>query len=112
MATKEEVEEGLERVVAKYEDLKSTWAFRRFNKTVQFMYPDLDLSFVLEIAGSEGVKEIKEGTVPRPNIVVKLDSDTFLAILNKEINALDAYSAGKISFKGAMTDLLKLQRLL
>ncbi len=112
MATKEELEEGLERVVAKYEDLKSTWAFRRFNKTVQFMYPDLDLSYVLEIAGSEGVKEIKEGTVPRPNIVVKLDSDTFLAILNKEINALDAYSAGKISFKGAMTDLLKLQRLL
>ncbi len=112
MATKEELEEGLDRVVAKYEDLKSTWAFRRFNKTVQFMYPDLDLSYVLEIAGSEGIKEIKEGTFPRPNIVVKLDSDTFLAILNKEINALDAYSAGKISFKGAMTDLLKLQRLL
>ena len=52
MATKEELEEGLERVVAKYEDLKSTWAFRRFNKTVQFMYPDLDLSFVLEIQSS------------------------------------------------------------
>lgn len=112
MATKEELEEGLERVVAKYEDLKSTWAFRRFNKTVQFMYPDLDLSYVLEIAGSEGVKEIKEGTVPRPNVSVTLDSDIFLGILNQEIDALSAFSTGKIKFKGAMVDLLKLQQLL
>ena len=112
MVTKAELENGLTRVVAKYEELKSTWSFRRFNKTIQFVYPDLDLSYVMEIAGPEGVKEIKEGTVPRPNVSVILDSDTFLGILNQEIEALSAYGAGKIKFKGAMVDLLKLKKLL
>lgn len=111
MASKEEVRKGLERIVAKLDNVELKEYFKKFHKSIQFDYPDIDLSYVMEISGGR-VKELKEGSVNRPNIVVKLDSDTFLAILNKKINALDAYSAGKIKFKGAMTDLLKLQRLL
>lgn len=111
MATKEEVEKGLDRVAAKLDDPELKEDFRKFDKSVQFVYPDVNLSYVLELAGGE-VKEIKEGTVERPNIVVTIDSDTFLGILDGEIDAISAYSAGKIKFKGAMTDLLKLQKLL
>lgn len=111
MASKEEILKGLERIVAKLDNVELKEYLKKFDKSIQFDYPDIDLSYVMEISGGS-VKELKEGSINRPNIVVKLDSDTFLAILNKEINALDAYSAGKISFKGAMTDLLKLQRLL
>jgi len=98
-------------VAAKLEDAELREYFTRFYKTVQFNYPDIDLSYIMEISGGR-VNELKEGIVSRPDIVVTLDSDTFLAILNRETNALDAYSAGKIKYKGAMTDLLKLQRLL
>ena len=111
MATKEEVKKGLKRVAAKFDDPELRKEFERFYKSLQFVYPDINLSYVMEIAGGE-VKELKEGTVERPNVVVTIDSDTFLAILNKETNAIDAYSAGKIKYKGAMTDLLKLQKLL
>jgi len=111
MASIEEVREGLQRVAAKLEDAELREYFTRFYKTVQFNYPDIDLSYIMEISGGR-VNELKEGIVSRPDIVVTLDSDTFLAILNRETNALDAYSAGKIKYKGAMTDLLKLQRLL
>ena len=111
MATKEEVKKGLERVAAKLEDPELKKEFERFHKCLQFVYPDINLSYVLELAGGE-VKELKEGTAERPNVVVTIDSDTFLAIINKEVNAIDAYAQGKIKFKGAMTDLLKLQKLL
>jgi len=111
MATKEEVKKGLERVAAKFDDPELKEEFKRFHKSVQFVYPDINLSYVMEVAGG-GVKELKEGTVERPNVVVTLDSDTFLGILDREIDALSAYSEGKIKFKGAMTDLLKLQKLL
>lgn len=111
MATKEEVKKGLERVVAKLEDPELKEDFRKFYKSVQFVYPDINVSYVLELAGGE-VKELKEGTVERPNVVVTIDSDTFLGILDREIDAIDAFSAGKINYKGAMTDLLKLQKLL
>jgi putative sterol carrier protein len=111
MASKEEVRKGLERVVAKLDNAELNEYFKKFHKSVQFEYPDIDLFYVMEISGGK-VKELKEGAISRPDVVVKLDSDTFLAIINKKINALDAYSAGKVKFKGAMTDLLKLQRLL
>jgi putative sterol carrier protein len=111
MTTKEELEKGLEIVTAKFEDPEIKASFKRFNKSVQFVYPDLNLTYVMEIADGE-VKELKKEAVPRPNVNVTIDSDTFLSIVNKETNALRAYAAGKIKFKGAMTDLLKLQKLL
>jgi len=111
MATKEEVKKGLKRVMAKFDDPELKKEFERFYKSVQFVYPDINISYVMEVAGGE-VKELKEGTVERPNVVVTLDSDTFLGILDREIDAISAFSAGKIKFKGAMTDLLKLQKLL
>ena len=111
MATKEEVKRGLERVATKFEDPELKEEFKKFYKSVQFVYPDINLSYVLELAGGE-VKELKEGTAERPNVVVTIDSDTFLGILNGEIDAINAFSAGKIKYKGAMTDLLKLQKLL
>jgi len=111
MATKEEVKKGLQRVAAKLEDPELKEDFKKFYKTVQFVYVDINVSYVLELAGGE-VKELKEGTVQRPNVVVTIDSDTFLGILNGEIDAINAFSAGKIKYKGAMTDLLKLQKLL
>jgi len=111
MASREEVRKGLERVAAKFEDTELKEYFKTFSKRVQFDYPDINLSYVMDISRGK-VKELKEGTVSRPDVVVTLNSETFLAILNKKTNALDAYSAGKIKYKGAMTDLLKLQRLL
>lgn len=111
MATKEEVRNGLERVAAKFKDEELKEDFKRFSKKLQFVYPDLNLSYIMEISGGM-VKKLREGTVTRPDVVVILDCETFLAIINKKTNALDAYSMGKIKYKGAMTDLIKLQRLL
>jgi putative sterol carrier protein len=111
LATKEEVRKGVERVAAKLEDAELKEHFKRFSKTVKFVYPDINISYFMEISGGT-VKELREGDVTRPDVVVTLDSKTFLAILNGETKALDAYSTGRIKYRGAMTDLLKLQRLL
>lgn len=111
MASKQEVREGLERVAAKFQSSELKEHYKRFTKTVQFDYPDINVSYVMEVSRGQ-VKDLKEGPVARPDIVVALDSETFLAILDKKTNALDAYSNGKIRYKGAMTDLLRLQRLL
>jgi putative sterol carrier protein len=111
MASKDEVREGLERVAAKLDTAELKEYFTKFHKSVQFDFPDIDLVYVLEIAGGMA-RALKEGAASRPDVRVTLDSETFLAILSKKTTALDAYSAGKIKYKGAMTDLLKLQRLL
>ena len=111
MASREEVRKGLDRVIEKFKVGKLKEYYKRFNKCIQFNYPDVNLSYVMRISGGS-VEELMEGNTIRPDVVVTLDSDTFLDILDKKTNALDAYSMGKIRYKGAMTDLLKLQRLL
>jgi putative sterol carrier protein len=111
MSARKEIENGLEKVVAKFKDTDLKEHYKRFSKSIQFVYPDLDLSYVMEISCGK-VEELREGTKTRPDIYVKIDSETFLDILKGKTNALDAYSKGKIKYIGAMTDLLKLQRLL
>ena len=110
MSSKENIKEGLQSIISKFEDDKVKEDFQRFNKIVQFVYPDVDTSYNLKIMG--GKAEISEERDLRPNVVITLNSDTFLAIIKKEVNALEAFAAGKIKFKGSMVDLLKLQKLL
>ena len=90
MATKEDVEKGLERVRSKFNDIKVTESLRRFNKNIQFNYPDINLSYVMKI--HEGnVREITDGTILRPNVTVTLESTyciNFIVYDSKERSAI------------------------
>ena len=111
MVTKDEVEKGLREVAKKLDDPKLKERFMKFNKTMQFSFKDMGLNYCL-IFESGAVKEMKEGAVEKPDVFVEIGGDTFLGILKKELNPINAYSSGKIKVKGEMTDLLKLQKLL
>jgi len=111
MATKKEVEEALDRIAKKLDDPKLKESFKTFSKTMQFRFKDLDLSYYM-VFGDGDVKEKREGALEKPDVDVHMDSDTFVGIQNKEANAINAYTAGKIKVKGDMSDLLKLQKLL
>jgi putative sterol carrier protein len=111
MATEKEVKEALNRIAKKLDDPKLKESFKAFNKTMQFRFKDLDLNYYM-VFGEGSAKEIKEGTLEKPDVYVDMDSDTFVGIQKKEINAINAYTAGKIKVKGNMSDLLKLQKLL
>ena len=62
MASKEEVRKGLERIVSKLDNVELKEYLKKFDKSVQFEYPDIDLSYVMEISGGS-VMELKEGSV-------------------------------------------------
>jgi putative sterol carrier protein len=111
LATKEAVEKGLERVKAKFEDRDVKNAFKGFNKSVQFLYPDINVSYVMKISGGE-VNEFREGTVNKPDISISMDSDVFLAIQNKEITGAKALGQGKIQVTGIIGDLLLFEKYL
>jgi 3-hydroxyacyl-CoA dehydrogenase/3a,7a,12a-trihydroxy-5b-cholest-24-enoyl-CoA hydratase len=111
MATKGEIENALKTIAGKLDDPKLKERFMNFNKTMQFNFKDAGLNY--NLAFEKGtVKGIREGAAEKPDVSVEMDSDTFIAILKKEINPINAYSAGKIKVNGEMSDLLKLQKLL
>ena len=111
MTTKDEVIQVLEGVRVKFDtpDIKSK--FDGFDRTLQFLFTDLETSFHTRI--HDGVMDpFSEGALEKPNLLVTTDSGTLIGIMNGSLSPLDAYSMGKLKAKGSMTDLLKLQILM
>ncbi len=109
MATKEAVEQGLEKVRSRFEDPAVRTAFQGFNKSVQFVYPDINASYVMKISGGV-VQEFREGTVYKPGVSISMASDVFLAIQTGEITGATALAQGKIRLTGVVGDLLLLEK--
>ena len=111
MATKEEVLEGLNKVKSRLDDPSTKEKFKDFTKKMQFTFPDLNTNYVMDVVNGEA-KSLKEESIEKPDIMVTIKSDIFLGILAKKMNPVTSYMTGKIKVKGAMGDLLKLQKIM
>jgi putative sterol carrier protein len=111
LSSKEAVKKGLDKVKAKFQDVEVKNAFKGFNKSVQFVCPDIDLSYAIKVTRGE-IKVFKEGTVKKPDISISMDSDTFLAFQNKEITSYNALAQDKIKVTGNVADLLLIEKYL
>ncbi len=101
----------LERIRARFEQPEIKQAFQDYNKTLQFIFTDLQRNFTLSIAG-DGSAALAEQTVPQPDVKVTITSDTLAGILDRKVNPINAYIMRKIKVTGNMDDLLRLQKLL
>ena len=101
----------LERICARFEQPEIKQAFQGFNKTLQFIFTDLQRTFTLSIAG-DGSVALAEQTVSQPDVKVTITSDTLAGILDRKVNPINAYITRKIKVTGKMDDLLRLQKLL
>ena len=111
MTTKDEVMNGLNKVKSRLDDPTIKEKFKDFTKKMQFTFTDLNTSYVMDVVNGEA-KSLKEESIEKPDIIVTLKSDVFLSILDKKMNPVTSYMTGKIKVKGAMGDLLKLQKIM
>lgn len=111
MSTKEEVLEGLNKVKSRLDDPATKEKFKDFTKKMQFTFTDLNTNYILDVVNGEA-RSLKEESVEKPDILVTINSDIFLGILAKKLNPVTSYMTGKIKVKGAMGDLLKLQKIM
>jgi ubiquinone biosynthesis protein UbiJ len=95
---------------AKFEDPKIQRRFKEYNKTLQFVFTDIDAKFFMRI-GDAKLEEVAEGEA-EAELEVMMETGTFFAILDKTESPMAAYSSGKLKTKGEVPDLLKLQKLL
>ncbi len=101
----------LERVRARFEEPEMQAEFRGFNKTLQFIFPDLQRNFTLSIS-EDGSATLAEQTVPQADVKVTTSSDILAGILDRTVNPTNAFITRKLKVSGKMDDLLKLQRVL
>ena len=107
---KDKIIARLEEIRGRFEDPKIQRRFKDYNKTLLFVFPDIDASIYLKI-GDAKIDEIGEGS-PDAELQVTMDSAIFFAIFDKTESPMAAYSSGRLKTKGEVPDLLKLQKLL
>jgi len=108
--TKEKLLALLQTLGEKFENPKIKRRFKEYNKSLQFIFPDIDAKMFMKIGDAE-LLEVAEGET-EAELQVTMDSSVFFAIIEKTESPMAAYSAGKLKTKGEVPDLLKLQKLL
>ncbi|MHA1684070.1 MAG: SCP2 sterol-binding domain-containing protein [Promethearchaeota archaeon] len=104
-------EGAVQAIVDRYNQEKVRKKFKGWVKTLMMTFPDRDTSVLYKINGDEGI-EMLEGVDEGAEVHVIINSDVFIKLLAKQINAIKAYSSGKLKVKGEMKNLLKLRRLM
>jgi putative sterol carrier protein len=101
----------LEAIRARFEQPEMRAAFQGFDRTIQFIFPDLQRNFVLRVA-QDGSAKLTEETITQPNMKVTTSSDTLAGILERKVKPELAFITRKLKASGSIEDLLKLQKLL
>lgn len=100
----------LQSLSSRFDDPKIQRRFKDYNKTVQFIFPDIDTKMFMRIGDAE-IIEVGEGET-EAELQVTMDSTVFFGIIDKTESPMAAYSSGRLKTKGEVPDLLKLQKLL
>jgi putative sterol carrier protein len=107
MATQQEVAEIFAKMPAnvdssKIEDVNATILFDLSGDNGGFYWPKLD----------GGAVESGEGALEDPSMTLKAAADDWAAVVNGELNAMQAFMSGKLKIQGNMGLAMKLQSLL
>ena len=101
----------LQKMVDRFANPSIQASLKGFTKTLQFKFTDTNESWLLRtVDGKEAA--LTQEAVEKPDILVTMTTDILAGIMDKKVNATTAYMQRKIQVKGAMEDLMKLQKIM
>ena len=108
MAEKAEVEKWIATIVEKLNDV-GPYVAADWGGSVQFVVPDLDTGWLLQMA-MDGTVESCDEKVDEDAAtgVVEMDSDTFVAIYTKAVSPMEASAQGKVKTRKSLDALIKI----
>ena len=109
MATADDIKNALGRWTQRLEDPEVAEEFSEYHKTMQFVFPDIEVKMQLVFEGPKVT--VVDGFKEHADMSLTVSSDMFMGILSGEIDPMDAFMEGKLKPIGAMPDLEKLQVL-
>ncbi|WP_433608348.1 SCP2 sterol-binding domain-containing protein [Dactylosporangium sp. CA-139114] len=112
MATVEECRAALEKLA---ERLAANAAQARqkldFDRTLACRVTDLNVAFHGRLQDGQ-ITDLTDGDDPRAKIKLTSTGDDLVALVNGRLNAMQAWTSGRIKIEAGMMDLLKLRKLL
>ncbi len=101
----------LQKMVERFANPAVQASLKGFTKSLQFRFTDTKEDWLLKAVDGKEASFTQE-TVEKPDILVTMTTDSLVGIMDKKINATAAYMQRKIQVKGAMEDLMKLQKIM
>jgi len=106
MANAEDLKKALEKWAKKLEDPEIAEEFEDFNKTMQFVFPDIDYKVQLIFQNKQA--RVEDGYNEDAEMSLEVGSDLFLGISTGKIDPMEAFMDGSLKPKGTMSDLERL----
>jgi len=86
-------------------------SLKGFSKTMMFSFTDLKEDYVFSINDGK-LTGVEKKNIPNAAITITVANSLLESIMNKSSNPMTAYMTGKLKVKGAMDDLMRLQKLM
>ena len=86
-------------------------ALKGFTKTILFTFSDTGESWLIKVNDGKEAALSRE-LIEQPDIRVTSSTETLAGILDGKINAVTSYLQRRIQVKGAMEDLLRMQKIM
>jgi len=64
-----------------------------------------------QAAIADGRVQVSPGVAPAPNVTLQMAANDFLALVNGELNGMQAFMQGKVRVKGDMALVMKMQKM-
>lgn len=101
----------LQKITDRFANPEVQIALRGFTKTIQFSFTDTGEAWLIRVSdGKEAV--LSQELFDQPDIRVTCSTESLAGIMDGTINPITAYLQRKIQVKGAMEDLLRMQKIL
>jgi putative sterol carrier protein len=106
-----EIKPYLQKMVDRFADPKVQAGLKGFTKSLQFKFTDTNEMWLIRcVDGKEAT--LTQEALEKPDILVTSTTDIMAGIMDKKVNGATAYMQRKIQTKGAMEDMMKLQKIM
>ncbi len=106
-SAQKKVFDELSKWAKKLDDPNFAKEFEGYNKTMQFVFPDL--KYNLQLIFKDKKARVVEGLKKDAEMNLEIKSELFIGISTGEMDPMELFMEGKLKPKGDMADLEKLQ---
>ena len=104
-----EIQPYIQKMADRFADPNIQQSFKGFTKTLLFKFTDTKEEWVLKAVDGSSATVAKESPASA-DVTITTTTDVLAGIMDKKINGTMAYMTRKLQVKGAMEDLMKLQK--
>lgn len=106
-----DVQPYMQRIVDRFSNPAVQTSLKGFTKALLFRFTDTNEDWLIRAVDGKEATLTKE-TLANPDVTVTTTTEVLAGVMDRKVNAMTAYMQRKIQTKGAMEDLVRMQKLL